>query len=341
MTHSRATSPHPIGAGVLQTRPEGLYCAEGDFYIDPRRPVARAIITHAHADHVRTGCAAYLCSHSCAPLLRLRVGRTAPIDTLPFGSVRTIGAARVSLHPAGHILGSAQVRVELPGKPVWVVSGDYNANHRSTCCEPFEPVRCEVFVTESTFGLPIYQWPEPADVFAQILDWWRSNRERGLTSILPAYPLGKSQRLLAGIGATLAATGTPPPPILVHGNANTFLPHYRAAGVPLPATEPFTELMAATHRGRALVITASGADNSALAALGPAAVGFASGWMQTRKARRAGGYARGFVLSDHSDWHGLITAIRSTGAAHIVVTHGETTHLTRWLNENGWSASAL
>ena len=182
---------------ILELTPSGLFCRNGDFYIDPWRPVKRAIITHAHADHARGGSHSYLCTRETKALLTARLGSGIQIETLEYGQILSINAVRLSLHPAGHILGSAQVRVEKDGF-VWVVSGDYKRNLDPTCA-PFEPLRCHTFISESTFGLPIFRWPEPNQVVAEINAWWRSNREDGRTSILFAYALGKAQRILAGL----------------------------------------------------------------------------------------------------------------------------------------------
>ncbi|MCC5804855.1 MAG: ligase-associated DNA damage response exonuclease [Opitutales bacterium] len=316
---------------VIRVTEAGLYCAAGDFYIDPWRKVARAVTTHAHSDHARPGCGAYLCPEEGRAVLAARVGAKAVIDTLPYGERKRLGAAVVSLHPAGHILGSAQVRVETDAG-VWVVSGDYNNSTSTPACTTFEAVRCDVFITESTFGLPIYRWPDPGAVFAEIHDWWAANRAAGITSILPAYPLGKSQRLLAGLDA---AEG----PIAVHGNVKTFLPIYEAAGIRLAPTVPLTEKTAPEIRGKGLVITSSAAhETGIIRKLGPVSHAFASGWMQTRAARRSRDGDRGFVMSDHADWPGLLAAVEATGACRIGVTHGELESFSRYLRERSYDA---
>src|SRR6478609_4359935 len=151
---------------LIAVRPEGLYCAAGDFFIDPWRPVDRAVITHAHGDHARMGSAHYLSTSCAMPILRTRLGPEAVIEGMAYGEVRTINGVKVSLHPAGHVLGSAQVRIEHAGE-VWVVSGDYKLDPDPTCA-PFEPVACHTFITESTFGLPIYRWRSPAEIFGGI-----------------------------------------------------------------------------------------------------------------------------------------------------------------------------
>ena len=213
---------------LLENTSRGLYCPAGDFYIDPWQPVPRAVITHAHSDHARFGSARYLTTPEGVSLLRERVGQDAAIDSSPYGQTLDMNGVRVSLHPAGHILGSAQVCMEHHGQ-VAVVSGDYKVESDSTCA-PFEPVRCHLFVTESTFGLPIYRWRPTDEIFADMNQWWRDNQQRRRTSVIFAYSLGKAQRVLSGLDSSIG-------PILVHGAVARFLPHYRAAGVQLPPTE--------------------------------------------------------------------------------------------------------
>ena len=182
---------------LLQIDPNGLFCEAGGFYIDPWGAVGKALITHGHSDHARPGSASYLCAESCEPVLRARIGADSRIQTLAWGEKLGIGDVDVSFHPAGHVLGSAQIRVEHRGE-VWVVSGDYKLAPDPTCA-PFEPVRCHTFVTESTFGLPIYRWEPQQEVMRHVNDWWRGNRLRGKCSVIFGYPLGKSQRILAGL----------------------------------------------------------------------------------------------------------------------------------------------
>jgi len=292
--------------------------------------VKRAVITHAHSDHARSGSAAYLCEKSGAAILRRRVGSSA-IETLAYGEKKQLGRVTVSLHPAGHILGSSQVRVERAGE-VWVISGDYNNTAHDATCTPFEPVRCDTFITESTFGLPIYRWPDPADVMAEIHAWWAREAARGVTCVLPAYPLGKSQRILAALDP---GTG----PIGLHGSVKTYAPLYAEAGVALPHWQPLTEESAKELKGKGLIITSAAAQEVGLIKkLGKVSWAFASGWMMTRAARRNRDFDRGFVLSDHADWPGLLAAIKDTGASRIGVTHGSLDTFTRYLKEQGYDA---
>lgn len=318
---------------MLTVTHAGLHCAAGRFHLDPVRAVDRALITHAHSDHARPGCRAYLCSRESVPLLRRRLGRKASITGLAYGASLSLDGVRISFHPAGHILGSAQIRVEHRGE-VWVLSGDYKPEPDPTCT-PFEPVRCHTFITECTFGLPIYRWPAAADVFADIDRWWQTNQRSGTTSVLLGYSLGKAQRLLAGLDP---ATG----PIFVHDSVQEFLSAYAEAGVKLPETLPVQPAAIRAERGLALIIAPPAVQSSSwLSQFGDVATGFASGWMLVRSAQPRKGLDRGFVLSDHADWPGLISSIRATGATRVLATHGTTEPLVRWLRENGWDAATL
>ncbi|MEP6717466.1 MAG: ligase-associated DNA damage response exonuclease, partial [Terriglobia bacterium] len=212
---------------LLRVDPNGIWCEPGGFWIDPWNPVSKALITHGHSDHARSGSQAYLCSAGSEPILRARIGADSSIDTLTYGESIRIGDVAVSFHPAGHVLGSAQIRVEHRGE-VWVVSGDYKLAPDSTCA-PFEPIACHTFITESTFGLPIYRWQPQAEIFAAINDWWRGNRAKGKCSVIFAYPLGKSQRVLSGLNAEGG-------PIYCHGAVERINRIYRASGVELPPT---------------------------------------------------------------------------------------------------------
>lgn len=324
---------------LVVSRPEGLYCPPGDFFVDPWRPVERAVITHAHGDHARHGHAKYLAAADGATVMRVRLP-DADLATLAYGETLRIGDATVSLHPAGHVLGSAQVRIEHAGE-VWVVSGDYHvtgdtddARERNPTCASFEPVRCHCFITESTFGLPIYRWAPQAAVFADIDAWWSANAEAGRASLLLGYALGKAQRLLAGVDASIG-------PIVVHGAVDTLVRAYRAAGVALPPTHLVTELDAASLR-RCLVIAPPSVQRSPwLRRFGDQSDAFASGWMQVRGTRRRRAVDRGFALSDHADWPGLQRAIAATGAQRVIVTHGFEAEMVRWLRERGYEAGAF
>jgi putative mRNA 3-end processing factor len=316
---------------------DGMYCPTGGFHIDPWNPVPRAVVTHAHADHARWGCGSYLAAEPGRVLLRTRLGESADIRTVPYGKAVDHNGVRASFHPAGHVLGSAQVRLEHRGE-VWVVTGDYKLAPDPTC-QPFEPVRCHTLVTESTFGLPVYRWDPPAELFAAINDWWRANREAGKTSLVFAYALGKAQRVMAGIDASIG-------PIFTHGAVEKVTRAYRESGVSLPPTTPVAEV--AVARGKAkpwaggLVIgPPSAAGSTWVRRFEPASEAVASGWMRVRGTRRRKAVDRGFALSDHADWPGLLTAVRESGAARVLATHGFAPVLARYLREQGLDAHAI
>ena len=317
---------------LVERRPEGLYCAAGDFYVDPWRPVERAVITHAHADHARRGHRHYLAAAPAAGVLRARLGDIS-LQAVPYGEAVDVGGVRVSLHPAGHVLGSAQVRIAHRGE-VWVLSGDYRVETDATCAG-FEPVRCHTFVTESTFGLPIYRWAPQAAVFAGIDAWWRGNAEAGRASVLFCYAFGKAQRILAGVDASIG-------PIVCHGAIEPLNRAYRAEGVALPPTRLVSEVSDRATLGRALVLAPPSAGGSTWMRRFPdPGDAFASGWMALRGARRRRAVDRGFVLSDHADWPGLQQAIGASGAERVFVTHGYVPVMVRWLEEQGLDARSF
>lgn len=319
---------------LLRITEQGLYCEAGDFFIDPWEGVERAVITHAHGDHARWGSSLYLASAEGEHVLRTRLGPEAPIRTLPFGETIERNGVRISLHPAGHILGSAQVRVEHRGE-VWVVSGDYKTEPDPTCT-PFEPVRCHTFVTESTFGLPIYRWAPQTETFAEIREWWRANRAEGRASILLGYALGKAQRLLAGLKD--AEIG----PIYTHGAVERLNDAYRASGIDLPPTTYALQRTRGSQWAGALIVAPPSATGSPwIRRFGTASTAFASGWMRIRGARRRRTLDRGFTLSDHVDWPSLLAAIEATGAGCVWVTHGYREPVVRWLRERGIEALAV
>jgi putative mRNA 3-end processing factor len=318
---------------LLELTPSGLYCAAGDFHIDPWQPVARAVVTHAHGDHLRAGSAAYLVAAPGEAIARARLPFDASVRSVPYGEAHLINGVRVSLHPAGHVLGSAQVRIEHQGQ-VWVVSGDYKLERDSTCA-PFEPLRCHGFVTECTFGLPIYRWAPQSELFAELNGWWRDNQERGRATILLGYTLGKAQRLLAGLDPSIG-------PICTHGAMDRMTSLYREAGIALAPTAPVSSFPAKHDWSQSLILAPPGAEVTPWARrFGDAATGFASGWMQVRGNRRRQALDRGFALSDHVDWPSLLQAIEATGATTIWATHGFTAPLVRYLTGMGLEARAL
>ncbi|MEJ6402517.1 ligase-associated DNA damage response exonuclease [Yoonia sp. 2307UL14-13] len=314
---------------VLTFTDRGIYCPAGDFYIDPWQPVDRALITHGHSDHARPGMQRYLATKGTAPVMRHRLGEIT-LETISYGEQKQIGDATVSFHPAGHVPGSAQIRVEVKGE-IWVVSGDYKTV-ADGLSEPFEPVKCHAFITECTFGLPIFKWT-PQDILTQqINDWWVTNAAAGRISILGAYALGKAQRLLAKVNPDIG-------PIITHGaieNTNEVL---RNQGLTLPDTIYATpEITAKTHPGALVLATPSALGTTWTRRFGPASTAFASGWMALRGVRRRRAADRGFIVSDHADWDGLNDAIKATGATKIFATHGYTSAFQRWLSDQGYDA---
>ncbi|RLS29353.1 MAG: ligase-associated DNA damage response exonuclease [Planctomycetota bacterium] len=320
-------------ADVLEVTEAGLYCPAGQFWIDPWRRVPRAVITHAHADHARPGCDRYLCAAPGKLVLRSRLGGTVPIDSLRYGESLAINGAHVSFAPAGHILGSAQVRVEHRGT-VWVVSGDYKTAADPTC-DPIEPVRADVFITESTFGLPIYRWPTSESVAAEINAWWRANQAAGRTSVLLAYSLGKAQRLATMVDASIG-------PIVAHGSVMKIVRAYRDSGVRLPPIDGVPPRARRVGQGRALVIAPPSVVASAwLRLFGEASIAQASGWMTVRGIRRKRATSQAFVVSDHADFPGLLAVIEATQARRVLVTHGSSASLARLLCQRGVEADVL
>jgi putative mRNA 3-end processing factor len=318
---------------LLTFTDRGIYCPAGDFHIDPWRPVARALITHGHSDHARPGHRSYLSTDRAAPVIRHRLGPVA-LQTIGYGERRSIGGVTVSFHPAGHVPGSAQIRVERAGE-VWVVSGDYKTTPDGLC-EPYEPIRCDTFITECTFGLPVFRWQPQAQVMEQVNRWWAANAAEGRVSILGAYALGKAQRIMAALDPSIG-------PILTHGAVEATTAILREQGYRLPDTIRVTaEVTAKSHPG-AIVIAPPSAEATPWAnRFGPtAAAAFASGWMRLRGVRRRRGAERGFVLSDHADWPGLNDAIRATGASRVFVTHGYTLVFRRWLETQGYDAGIV
>jgi len=308
----------------------GLYCPAGDFHIDAWKPVPRNVVTHAHSDHARRGSERYLVPPDGVPILKRRLGSDITVDAIPYGQPINMNGVALSLHPAGHLLGSAQVRVEHESQ-VWVFTGDYKTETDSTC-KPFELVRCHTFITECTFGLPIFRWRPADEIAAEINQWWRHNIEHGRTSILLAYSLGKAQRALAMLDPTIG-------PILLHGAVHAMTETYREMGIVLPPAIPASVENAKTHKGRAMVIAPPGAEGGPwIRKFHPESVAVASGWMQVRGHRRRQAVDRGFVLSDHVDWPSLQSTIAATGAEHIIATHGYTGPLVRYLREGGKSA---
>lgn len=311
---------------ILEPDAGGFYCPAGDFWIDPTDSVETAVVTHAHADHLAAGHEECVVSTPSVPLAERRTEAHCDVRGWPFGDPREIGEARVSLHPAGHILGSAQIRVEVGGR-VWVVSGDYK-RHSDPTCRDFELVECDVFVTEATYGLPIYRWDSGEVVARRIYEWWGRNREEGRPSVLFCYAVGKTQRVLAHLDEWTDHR------VLLHGAAVDFVDIYRDAGVSMPPTEYVTQMEGDGFAGELVLAPTSAHGSSWMERFPDCRTGFASGWMRVRALKRRRGYDAGFVLSDHCDWRSLLETIDETGAERIVAEHGDTGPLVRYLREH-------
>lgn len=318
---------------LIVLRPEGLYCPAGDFHIDPWRPVPRAVITHGHGDHARIGMGQYYATTQSLPILRWRLGEQ-DYRAYDYGETFQLGSATVSLHSAGHVLGSAQVRVEVEGE-TWVASGDYKRQPDPTCA-PFEVVPCDTFITEATFGLPVYRWPHTPDVAREIVSWRRDCAERGEAAVLFCYALGKAQRLLAEL------IPFEDQPALLHGAIAAGVEVYRQSGIAMLETRLVSEEQkGADFAGQLILAPPSAAGSPWMRRFRRAQLGFASGWMRIRGNRRRRNYDRGFVISDHADWPDLFRTVRETGAKRVIATHGNTDAIIRALQEQDIAAEAF
>ena len=318
---------------LLEVTDKGIYCAKGEFFIDPWRPVNKALITHAHADHARWGSQKYLAHHDSLPVLRLRLGEDIKVQGIEYGKEININGVKVSFHPAGHILGSAQIKVSDKHES-WVVSGDYKLENDGIS-EPFEPVKCTHFITESTFGLPVYQWEKQEKIFTDLNQWWRNNQQNDKTSVLFAYSLGKAQRLIKGLDASIGK-------VFLHGavwniiEACKDLYHFDVPIFPVTKDTPKTEF-----KNQLVVAPPSALGSPWMRKFQPYITGIASGWMAVRGQKRRRAVDKGFIMSDHADWNGLLEAVKATGAENIYVTHGYTHIFSRYLSELGYNAHVL
>ena len=318
--------------GLINFTDKGLYCAEGNFYIDPWRPVENAVITHAHSDHARWGNKNYLCHHLTQPLLQLRLGDN-NYQSVEWNQPISINNVKLSLHPAGHIIGSSQVRVEYNGE-VWVVSGDYKTEDDGLS-GAFEAVPCNTFITESTFGLPIYKWKPQQEIFDDIQHWVAENNATGKTSVIIAYSLGKAQRVLMA----LAQTGLP---VFVHGAVYNVHQALVNSGWKLPHVERVTpDTLKTTMQGNIIIAPPSAEGTPWMKRFSPYSIGICSGWMQVRGNSRRKNADAGFALSDHADWPGLLSAVKATGAEKVFATHGFQAAFSRYLTENGIEAGEV
>ncbi|NKF21036.1 ligase-associated DNA damage response exonuclease [Solimonas marina] len=320
---------------LVVSRPEGLYCPAGDFYIDPHKRVTRAVVTHAHGDHVKNGCARYWTATPGYRLLKERLGAGMQVRPYDYGQVFELGDARVSLHSAGHILGSAQVRIEVGGE-VWVVSGDYKRDADPSCA-PFDVQRCNVFVTEATFASPQYVWPPDGSASAQIAEWWMANRAAGHASVLFTYALGKTQRVLAELMRHVGVDET----VYLHQTMTKLVGLYRREGIAMLPTRGVNECGGGyDFRGSLILVPPQAFGTPWLRRLAPYRTGFASGWMGADNGRAAK-YDRGFTLSDHADWPSLLRTIEQTGARRVLAMHGDSRVLIDTLRARGLQADAI
>lgn len=318
---------------LIEQTDRGLYCAAGDFYIDPWRGVPRAVVTHAHSDHARRGSDSYLAPIDGVGVLKHRLGSDINVTGLQYGEALDINGVKVSLHPAGHILGACMVRVEHRGE-VWLFSGDYKTQSDPTC-KSIEPVRCDVFISECTFGLPIYRWQSSEQVIGDIHRWWRNNVADERCSMVFAYSLGKAQRILSQLDQSVG-------PIGVHGAINGLMPMYHEAGIKFPAYEGIDtrdkQQVARFKKGGMIIAPPSANGTPWLAKFGDVSTASASGWMTIRGPKRRANVENGFVLSDHADWKGLHETIQATGATRVGLTHGYISTMVRYLKEQGVDA---
>lgn len=317
---------------LLEFKKEGIYCPQADVYIDPWRPVKKALITHGHADHSRWGHKKYLATKSAAPVIRQRLGDII-LQEVDYNEVISINGVKFSFHPAGHIVGSAQIRVEYKGE-IWVVSGDYKLE-KDGISESFEPVKCHTFITESTFGLPIYKWRSQQEVFDDMNAWWRQNKDEGKVTIITGYALGKAQRIIQHLDESIGK-------IYTHGAIENVNEIIRNQGIPLKNTIRVTqEIDKKEFTGNIIVATPSAIGSPWMKKFRPFSVGIASGWMALRGTRRRRSVDRGFVLSDHADWNGLNKAIKDSEAERVFVTHGYTHIFSKWLQEQGLQSDVV
>ncbi|MFM2285790.1 MAG: hypothetical protein RLZZ543_1287 [Bacteroidota bacterium] len=317
---------------LLQFTRKGIYCPPADVFLDPSAKVDRALISHAHSDHARGGSLAYLAHTDSEAVLRLRLGKNLPVETVAYGKVVDINGVRFSFHPAGHVIGSAQIRVEYKGE-VWVYTGDYKLEDDGLTV-PFEPVKCHTLITESTFGMPVYQWQAQAKVMQEMNEWWRKNAAAGICTVVHGYSLGKSQRMLSLFDHSIG-------PVYCHEAIESTNAVFRAHGIALPNALLLHEHVSKEALRSALVITPFiSPESPMMQLLEPYSLGIASGWMGLGGAKRMGAADRGFVLSDHADFPSLNTAVKESAAERIIVTHGFKEVYARWLCTQGYEAEA-
>ena len=313
---------------LLQFTSNGIYCEKAQVYLDPWKPVNKAIISHGHADHSRYGHKQYITHHRNVPIISHRLGEINVVGK-DWGESFTINNIKFSLHPAGHIIGSSQIRVEHKGE-VWVFTGDYKTENDGIST-PYEPIKCDTFITECTFGLPAFKWTPQVEVFENINNWWAENRAEGKTSILFGYSLGKAQRLLKYLNTDIGE-------IYTHGAIENMTEVLRPY-VDFPKTTLITkETKKEQLLGNIVLAPPSAHGSTWIRKMVPYVTASASGWMTFRGARRRRAIDKGFVLSDHCDWPGLLESIEATRAEKIICTHGYTDIFSKYLREQGYDA---
>lgn len=333
-----ALATKPLGylrsvmSSLLEFTERGIYCQKAGVFIDPWKSVPKALITHAHSDHAHPGCQRYLCTHRTAPMIRHRLGAHRNVQSVDFGEILNINGVAFSFHPAGHIVGSAQIRAEYQGE-VWVVSGDYKTQ-ADGITEEFEVLKCNTFITESTFGLPVYRWPDQQQVYDEINGWWQTNKENDVTSVLSAYALGKAQRIIHNVDHDIG-------PVFCHGAVESTNEVLRHSGIPVKPTRHLGDDISKKELQGALVIAPGGALNTPwMKRFREYSAAAASGWMILRGRKRWQNVDKGFILSDHADWTELNSVINATGCDRVIVTHGYSDIFAQWLRSRGYSALA-
>ena len=335
LLHYQTKKPAASGTymAMIEFTPNGLYCSRAQVFIDPWRPVSKAIITHAHSDHAYAGHSLYLCTKETVPLLKHRLGSHIKTQGLAYNTSITLNGVRISFHPAGHIYGSAQIRLEYKGE-IWVISGDYKTEN-DTISRPIEVQKCHTFITESTFGLPAFQWKPQNQIFTEINDWWRDNAQKGIVSVISAYSLGKAQRIIKHLDRNIG-------PVFTHGAIENTHDVLRREGLAIPHGLPVTDGGKPERFQNGIIIAPPSAMGSAwMKRFGVYEEAVASGWMAVRGIKRRRNVSRGFILSDHADWQGLNQVIRETGASRILVTHGFSDIFSKWLQEQGLESRVI
>jgi len=311
---------------LIKFTKKGIYCPEANFYIDPWSKVDKAVITHAHSDHARKGHNSYLSHNDSVGILKYRLGQSISIQGVAYNKKININGVDLSFHPAGHIVGSSQIRIANK-KEVWVISGDYKLEN-DNLSQPFEPVKCDFFVTESTFGLPVFQWKKQESVFNEINSWWSKNVSVNRPSLISAYSLGKAQRIIQNVDHSIG-------PIYTHGaieNTNQVL---RESGINIKETTLIADQSKSSLNKGLIICPPSALGSAWVNKFKNPSLAMASGWMATRGNRRRRNADIGFVLSDHADWNDLNKAVKLTEAKKIFVTHGYSDIYSKWLNHQG------